>query len=64
MPRSVLVALNEKRFELPQERKADESFFCNEWQYGRFNILWVTGALLLEEKENNAKSTFGNVTDE
>jgi len=36
-------ALNQQRFELPQQTEKVHNFFCNETVYGKLNVLWVSG---------------------
>jgi len=36
-------ALNQQRFELPQQTEKVSSHFCNETVYGKLNVLWVSG---------------------
>ena len=38
-------ALNQQRFELPQQTEEVQSFFCNESVYGKLNLLWVSGVV-------------------
>jgi len=49
-----ILVLQEKRFELPQESTEMEGNFCNDNVYGKFNVLWVTGAIRLEEGNSKA----------
>ncbi|CAB9519901.1 expressed unknown protein [Seminavis robusta] len=51
----VKASLQKKRFELPQHQGNVNANFCNEALYGKLNILWVCGALRLEDKKVAAK---------
>lgn len=49
----VTAALQDTNFELPQEYREIERFFCNETVYGKMNLLWVTGSVRLDPEAVN-----------
>lgn len=51
----VKLALQKKRFVLPQEVGGVNAHFCNELVYGKVNILWVCGVVRMESKRSEAE---------
>ena len=45
----VKASLNKKKFELPQVSEKVSMVYCNDDRYGKMNVLWVCGALRLDE---------------
>ena len=44
----VMAQLQQKRFGLPQESATIQNAFCNEYVYGKLNVLFVCGAIRLD----------------
>jgi len=47
-------ALQTKRFELSQEAKQYDSYYCNEATYASFSVLFVTGLVKLDHSIEKA----------